>query len=307
MGAQKMRVLMAMLAIGGSVAFTASGATKPAVPDATSGREHDLTSAVESLETQSYAAWKSGDAKFWVRVLSEKFVGWGPTGRMDKRAAVPVLSGASCRIERFSLTHNQLTPWTSNAVLLTHKTEVDGTCNGKPIAPAAYTATVYVRESGRWKMAYRAQSAIVDPMKATRPAGSDLWSSGPTRTDAGTQTLLAREQVMVDAWKDHDAARMDKFFGPYIQFVDIFGDHIGERAVALKAWSGEGCDVKSFEFTGAQATMFTPDFGVLTYRAAYVGKCFGQELWPIWGTAFYVKRGDHWMWSSGINVLAGAS
>ena len=307
MGAQEMRVLMAMLAIGGSVAFSASGETKAVAADAASGGGRDVASTLETLESKSYEAWKSGDTKFWARTLSEKFVGWGSSGRMDKRAAIPILSGLSCQIASYHLTNHQLTQWNPNAALLTHGTEVTGTCNGKPVAPAVYTATVYVRESGRWKMAYRAQSAIVDPMKATRPAGSDLWTSGPTGTDAGTQTLLAREQVMVDAWKDHDAARMDKFFGPYIQFVDIFGDHIADRVVALKAWSGEGCDVKSFEFTGAQATMFTPDFGVLTYRAAYVGKCFGQELWPIWGTAFYVKRGDVWMWSSGINVLAGAS
>ena len=90
-----------------------------------------------------------------------------------------------------------------------------------------------------------------------------------------------------------------------MQFIDIFGDHIATRAQALKAWSGEGCDVRSFEFSGAKATMFAPNFGVLTYRASYDAKCFGQDVWPIWGTSFYVKHGDAWMWSGGINVLAG--
>ena len=65
-------------------------------------------------------------------------------------------------------------------------------------------------------------------------------------------------------------------------------------------------DVKSFEFSGAKATMYAPNFGVLTYRASYDAKCYGQDVWPIWGTAFYVKHGDAWMWSGGINVLAGA-
>jgi hypothetical protein len=165
---------------------------------------------------------------------------------------------------------------------------------------------VFVREGKRWKAAFRAQSAIVDPMKAVRPAASALWTDGPTLTDADTQTLLGREQPMVTAWKDHDAGRMDKFFGPEMQFIDIFGDHIATRAQALKAWSGEGCDVKSFEFSAAKATMFAPNFGVLTYRASYDAKCFGQDVWPIWGSSFYVKHGDAWMWSGGINVLAGA-
>lgn len=274
-----------------------------------SSEEHtapSLPSRLGALEDRSYEAWKSGDRKFLTTFLSEKFVGWGPSGRADKREAVSLWSGASCRLAGYRLTNQQVTQFTPSVALLTHRTEVDGVCNGKPLSPASYTVTLYVLEQGQWKAAYRSQSAIVNPMKAARPAGSGLWTSGPTRTDAGTQTLLAREQAMVDAWKDHDATRMDKFFGPEIQFVDIFGDHIGSRSEALKTWSGEGCDVKGFNFTGARATMFGPDFGILTYRATYDAKCFGQDVWPIWGTSFYVKHDGVWMWSSGINVLAGS-
>jgi len=82
-------------------------------------------------------------------------------------------------------------------------------------------------------------------MKAVRPAASAPWTDGPTLTDGDTQTLLGREQPMVSAWNDHDAGRMEKFFGPEMQFIDIFGNHIATRAQALKAWSGEGCDEKA--------------------------------------------------------------
>jgi hypothetical protein len=127
-----------------------------------------------------------------------------------------------------------------------------------------------------WTSSIRAQSAIVDPMKAVRPAASALWTDGPTLGDADTQSLLGREQLMVSAWKDHDAGRMDRFFfGPEMQFIDIFGDHIATRAQALKAWSGEGCDVKSFEFSGAKATMFAPNFR----RADLPCLIRGQVLW----------------------------
>ena len=141
-------------------------------------------------------------------------------------------------------------------------------------------------------------------MKAVKPARSEVWASGATRLGWATQDILARENTMVDAWKDHDAVRLDKFFGPEIQFTDIFGNHVGSRAKARKLWSGKGCAITSFKVSGATATMLAPEFGFLTYRAAYVGNCFGQDVWPVWGTAFYVKRGD-WIWSSGINVLAG--
>ncbi|MFN3958673.1 MAG: nuclear transport factor 2 family protein [Parvularculaceae bacterium] len=225
---------------------------------------------------------------------------------MDKRAAVDLLSSATCRITEFRLGESQITRLTPDAALLAHRTDLTGTYNGTPLAPAYSTLTVYVREAGQWKIAYWAQSAIVDPMQATIPTDSDLWTSGATSDDPATQALLAREVEVVNAWKDHDGDRMAALFGPELQFVDIFGAHIGTRSEALKAWSGEGCDVKEFEFTGAQARLFTPEFGALTYRADYRGTCFGQDLWPIWATAFYVRRGDDWLWSSGINVLAGA-
>lgn len=295
--------LPAMLVFATCAVFEACGDARAAHLTDT---PHKLADQLGALEERSYSAWKSGDTKFWKTFLADKFVGWGSAGRLDDRTAVPVLSGGECHIDSYRLTGIQVTELTAHAAVLTHRTDVNGACHGNTMAPAYYTATVFVREGKDWKAAFRAQSAIVDPMKAVRPAASALWTDGPTLTDADTQTLLGREQPMVSAWKDHDAGRMDKFFGPEMQFIDIFGNHIATRAQALKAWSGEGCDVKSFEFSDAKATMFAPNFGVLTYRASYDAKCFGQDVWPIWGTAFYVKRGDTWMWSGGINVLAGA-
>ncbi len=282
------------------------GSARAGEPSSKPGRSHDLARELGALEERSYAAWQAGDATFWDAILADEFVGWGPAGRLDKRTAAAALRGTDCRILHYRLQDEQATELTPTVELLTHRTEVDGTCHGKPVAPASYTATIYVRRAGHWRIAYRAQSAIVDPVKAVKPAGGDLWNGGAARNDVATRTLLAREQAVVTAWKDHDAARMAALFGPQLQFVDIFGDHIANRAAALKAWSGEGCEVKSFELSGAKATMLAPDIGVLTYLGVFDGTCFGQALWPIWATAFYVKHGDAWLWSSGINVLAGA-
>jgi hypothetical protein len=40
--------------------------------------------ALVTLEKSAYAAWKSKDAKFWDTFLSDKFVGWGTSGKLDK-------------------------------------------------------------------------------------------------------------------------------------------------------------------------------------------------------------------------------
>ena len=297
---------LALIAIGGTVALSAGGDAQATGRSNGSSAAQGLAGKLGTLEERSYAAWKSGDTKFWTKFLSEKFVGWGRSGRLDKSVAKRVLSGVGCQIGSYRLTDKQVSQLTPNAAVLTHRTEVNGTCGGARLAPASYTATVYVREAGQWKVAFRAQSAIVDPMKATKPAVSDLWTGGPTRSDVSTRILLAREQAVWSAWKDRDAKRIDALLSDDIQFIDIFGNHIATRPAAVKAWSGEGCDVKSFDIGGAEATMFAPDFGVLTVRATTHGKCFGQDVWPIWGTSLYVKRGNTWLWSFGINVLEGA-
>ncbi len=296
----------ALLAICATVAVSTCGYAQVAERSDGSSAAQDLAGKLGTLEERSYAAWRSGDTKFWAAFLSEKFVGWGRSGRLDKSAAKRVLSGSGCQIGSYRLMEKQVSQLTPDAAVLTHKTEVNGTCDGEQLAPASYTATVYVREAGQWKAAFRAQSAIVDPMKATKPAASELWTGGPTRSDTSTQTLLAREQAVWSAWRDRDAKRIDALLGTSIQFIDIFGNHIATRPEALKAWSGEGCDVKSFDIGGAKATMFAPDFGILTVRATTNGKCFGQDVWPIWGTSLYVRRGKRWLWSFGINILAGA-
>ena len=301
------KTFLAGLAACGVAVLPAGGYPRVADEGGQSRTAGDLNNQLVVLEEQSYAAWKSGDLNSWAALLSDKFVGWGRTGRVNKSAAKLALKEAKCKIGSYRLADQQLSQLTPNAAVLTHRTEATGTCGGKQLGPASYTATVYVREAGEWKIAFRAQSAIVDPMKAAKPAASELWTGGRTRSDVLTQTLLAREQAVWNAWKDHDAKRIDALLGDSIQFIDIFGDHIGTREETLKTWSGEGCDVKSFDIDGAKATMFAPDFGILTVRATTHGTCFGQDVWPIWGTTLYVKRGNAWLWTFGINVLAGAS
>ena len=70
---------------------------------------------------------------------------------MDKSAAKLALEEAKCKIGSYRLTDQQLSQMTPNAAVLTHRTEVSGTCGGKQLAPASYTATVmFARaESGK--------------------------------------------------------------------------------------------------------------------------------------------------------------
>jgi hypothetical protein len=58
-----------------------------------------LQVALVTLEKSAYAAWKSKDAKFWDTFLSDKFVGWGTSGKLDKASAKKNYAGADCEIK----------------------------------------------------------------------------------------------------------------------------------------------------------------------------------------------------------------
>jgi ketosteroid isomerase-like protein len=262
------------------------------------------SAALFTLEKNAYEAWKSKDAKFWEEFLSAKFVGWG-SSRLDKASATKEYTGADCDIKSYALSDEQISPLGENVALITHKTAVDGTCGGQKIPAMNWTASVYVRDGDKWKAIFHAQAAVVDPSAtATTPTRKEGSAKSGAR-DPYTVAILAVEKEVWEAWREHDAKKIANLTANNISFINIFGTHLATKADALKDWSGTGCDVKSVSLSDAAATMFSPTVGILTFHATADGTCFGQKVGPVWGSSVYVKRGDAWKWTFGINLPAG--
>ncbi len=119
--------------------------------------------ALVTLEKSAYAAWKSKDAEFWDTFLSDKFVGWGTSGKLDKVSAKKEYTGADCEIKRYALSQERVSPRGKQVALITYKATVDGTCGGQKIPTNSWVAGVYVRDGGQWKAAFHAQDAVVIP------------------------------------------------------------------------------------------------------------------------------------------------
>jgi len=248
--------------------------------------------ALVTLEKSAYEAWKSKDAKFWDTFLSDKFVGWGSSGKLDKASATKEYTGADCEIKRFALSGEQMKPLGQNAALITHKTTVDGTCSGQKVAVNSWVASVYVRDGDTWKGIFHAEAPVVDPKAA--PAKPVDKKEAPKEGNA----KRADRDAGTDAKTIGDLTARD------ISFINIFGTHLATKADALKNWGGAGCDVKSVSVTDAAGTMLSPTVGILTFKGAADGTCYGQKVGPIWGTSVYVNDGDAWKWTFGINVPA---
>ncbi len=262
--------------------------------------------ALIKLERSAYQAWKAKNATFWSTFLSDKFVGYGSSGKLDKASATEEYTGAGCEIKSYDLSDERVRPLGNDAALITFKTTVDGTCGGQKVPVNSWAASVYVREGDQWKGIFHAESPVVDPAAAfaNTAAAPKTREAKPASPDGGTPAILAVERTVWEDWRAHDAKKLADLMTSDISFINVFGTYLATKGEALRNWSGAGCDVKQIGFTDAAGTMLSPTVGILTFTATADGTCYGQVVGPIRGTSVYVKHGDTWKWTFGINTPA---
>jgi len=116
--------------------------------------------------------------------------------------------------------------------------------------------------------------------------------------------MLELEGAVWEAWRAHDAKKLSDLTARDISFINIFGVYLATKTDAMQDWSGTYCEVKSVSLTDAAGTMLSPTVSILTFKAGADGTCYGQKVGPVWGTSVYVKYGDVWKWTFGINLPA---
>jgi hypothetical protein len=265
--------------------------------------------ALLTLEKSAYEAWKTKDAKFWGTFLSDKFVGWGSFGKLTKASATREYTGTDCEIKSYALSGEQLSSLGKDAALITYTLTVNGTCGGQQLPTNSRAAAIYVGDNGKWKRAFHARAAIVDPKanlakSVNRQQALNEDNVQPTNRDVRTDAMLELEKAVWEAWRVHDAKKLADLTARNISFINIFGIYLATKTAAMRDWSGTSCDVKSVSLTDAAGTMLSPAVGILTFKAAADGTCYGQRVGPVWGSPVYVKYGDVWKWTFGINLPA---
>jgi ketosteroid isomerase-like protein len=260
-----------------------------------------------ALENSAYEAWKSKDANFWSTFLSEKFVGWGSRGKVGKALAIKEHARADCEVKSYALSEEHVSSLGENGALITYKATVNGTCGGEKLPMNSRAATIYARDGEKWKPIFHAEAVIVDPKETSAKLAEEHQSLGEDREqladrDAHTDALLSLERAVWEAWRTQDVKKIAVMTADDISFINIFGVYLANKADALRDWSGTYCDVKSVGFSDSTATMLSSTVGILTFKAIPDGTCYGQKVGPIWGSSVYVKHGDVWKWTFGINL-----
>jgi hypothetical protein len=289
--------------------------------------------ALMALDKQANEAYVKGNSKFFEGMLSDKFVTLTGGGqRMDKAATVRMIASVKCDIKSMDLTEPAMSMIDADTYALSYKATWDGTCNGpdeKPMkSPSPIrSVSIWVRSGDKWQAVFHGENLIIDPKAPPPPpapaakkeepktdvktaANSNTASStaAPARAtpDANTDTLVKVELALWEAWKEHDAKKLDDLMARDVSFVNIFGTYLANRADAMKDWTGAGCEIKSVSVTDGFASALSPTVEMLTRKGTADGTCGGQEAgtFTVWGVSIYVKDGEAWKFAFGMNLPA---
>src|SRR5258705_11672764 len=323
---------MSFAACGGPAANT--GASNANSNPANAVAAAPITDALMALDKKANEAYVKGDSKFFEEMLSEKFVippGGGQ--RMDKAATVKMIAGVKCDIKSMDLTEPAMSMIDADTYALSYKASWDGTCNGPDGKPMKVpgpirSASIWVRSGDKWQAVFHGENLIVDPKNPPKPttaasaqkvepkkddktaanSNTPANNAAPAMAtpDANTDALVKVELALWEAWKEHDAKKLDALMAKDVSFVNIFGTYLATRADALKDWTGANCEIKSVSVTDGFASALSPTVGMLTRKGTADGTCGGQEVGGtvIWGVSIYLKDGDAWKFAFGMNSPA---
>lgn len=312
-------VVLAACAPTGSAPVT--GATADAAGPAAVAPTAD---ALLALDRQANEAYLQGDGNFFEDLLSDKLVMQQGGSRLSKADVVKVISGVKCDVEDgWSLTEPQMSRIDNDTYALSYVITVDGSCtaDGRTdrLPSPVRASTVWARNGDEWQVVFHGENLIFDPSAPPATGGSgepaeeaaSAASAGEdaARPQAGpaadpiTDALMAAENAAWEAWRTHDAERIDALTAADMSFVNIFGTYFPNKAAAIKDWTSTACDVSGFTLSHGVATSVSPTVGILTVTGSVEGTCGQQDIsgQEIYATTVYVKDGEAWKWAFGFN------
>lgn len=258
-------------------------------------------SSLLGLETRALEAWKNGDHAFWNDYYADDYVSFIGGTRLDKAGIIKRITETKCEIANFSLSDEKMTPVGNDAIVLTGKVTVDGTCGGQKLPSPVMSASLYVRAGEKWRSAYHNDVVIVDPAAAKKPASAKApppkkAASKPAepKGDEFTAELFAVETKVWDAWKNKDRAAMEQLLAEDLTLVNSTGTVTVGKKDVVDAWMLPKCEIKSAAPSEGVATKISRVVGILTFKGNAAGTCDGQPLENFWGTSIFLKEAGEW-------------
>jgi len=273
--------------------------------------EPSAIDALLALDKQATEAYFKSDTKFFESLLSEKFVMRQGGQRLDKAATLKMIAGNKCDVRTWNLDEPWLAKIDPDTYVLSYRSTCDGTCtaaDGKPakIPSPTRAATIWVRSGSKWLAAFHGENPIIDPKDSPKSAvpPAQIKKTEIKLGDLSTDGLVAVEKSVWEAWKAHDAQRLEDLTSGDLSFIDIFGNSYSNKTDTIKAWAGAICEVKSVDVTDGVATALSPTVKLLMHTGTADGTCYGEKVPPVHGNSVYVKDGEAWKLAFTMNMPA---
>ncbi|MEP6788967.1 MAG: nuclear transport factor 2 family protein [Acidobacteriota bacterium] len=255
--------------------------------------------ALFTLEKSAWEAWKNHDDKFWATYMSDKFVGFGQNGRVDKAGEIKLFTDTKVDVKSYSFSDENMTMLGNDVAVLTFKAAQDCVVNGKACPKEVWSSSVYVRDGDKWKEVMYAENPVVDPKappaKPAAPAAAKKDEAKPAeaKPDTLTETLMAIETKAWEAWKVRDKAGVEGVMTKAFQYVSGLG--VKNRDDSIKLWADAKCEGLDYKFSEPMGVSIAPDVSLVTYKADVKGTCDGKPVTPaVWVASFDFKEGDAW-------------
>jgi hypothetical protein len=112
------------------------------------------------LETQLWETWKQRDSNAFEPLLSDRFAGQSPIGRITKADMMRYAFDPACTIDSYALGPMAATTVAGGLVLITYRAEQSVTCGGDPLPSPLMVTSMYAREGGAWKSIFYMETPI---------------------------------------------------------------------------------------------------------------------------------------------------
>ena len=123
---------------------------------------------------------------------------------------------------------------------------------------------------------------------------SSSTKKGSAAAGASVQALLAHEQMLLDAYKDHKADVFRKDLATEALMIDASGPQ--NREAILTGIASGDCAVNSATATDAKLLNVDRDTAVLYYTLKLDGKCGNNPLpGTVYASTLYNKRAGKWV------------
>ena len=324
-----------LLVLTAAVVFTACAATAGNAPAANMNPNLNANIAklvaaaptadvLLALEKHAHKAYINGDGNFFENFLSDKLVMQKAGSRLSKTNVIKMISGVKCEVKKgWALTEPQMLTIDNDTYVLSYESNMKGSCTAagktEKMPGPVRAATVWVRSGKNWQAAFHGENRIVDP---TAPPANDKKEEpkmdGKAATNANTAAapepvkptadritaaLMTAENSVWEAWRAHDAKKIEDLTAKDIAFVNIFGTTFANKVATTKNWTSAACDVTSFTLADGVGTPVSPKVAILTLTGTVNGTCSGTDIsgQKIYGNSVYVKDGNAWKWVFGFN------